>query len=406
MKQAISDDLISFSSMMILAHDRSEIVHLATQLNNIIEKAIELENFNPITSIKKKTSSATIKFTKQEVEQMSKTFKKEFIANGCVSHIIIRPSGKLGKIYEIRYRRNGYNISVSNADLSTAKALFIVATKNLQSPDLTYRTNLTFADMVKEFIEYKKDKVTFHTWQCYDKRSKTQLPAELLNKRIKDIRTVDIDRFMRKYDNEPRTYEEMRTLLNSVFKYSIASGVITHNPVTLVPFKRAKRNNRSALSEEQIKQFLERLKEPKFNDIRQGAYILFFFGIRPCELDKEAHFENGFLICRNRKRKNGTIEYKKIPVPEQAQGLIDFEKPIIFPYSQSKNKDILKQALGNDLTPYNLRHTFASICSEYVRPDVVEIWMGDSAEHLVGRVYVHFKDEFMKEQMSKVQFIK
>ncbi len=407
MQNKISNDLISISSLLLLAREQSEIIRIAGELNSVIQNAMELEkseNYN-FSIRKEKRSSTSIKFTMQEVNQMSKTFKKEFIANGCVSHIIARPSGKNGKIYEIRYRRNGYNISVSNKDLNTAKALFIVATKNLQSPDLMYRTNLTFGDMVKEFIEYKKDKISLHSWQCYDKRAKTQLPPELLHKRIKDIRTVDIDRFMRNYDTQPRMYEEMRTLLNSVFKYTIASGIITHNPVTLVPFKRAKRKNRAAMTDEQIKEFLLRLKEPMFDEIRQAAYVLYFFGIRPCELDEEAHFENGFLICRNRKRKNGAIEYKKIPIPKQAQGVIDFDKPITFPYSASKNTKILEEALGNGLTPYNLRHTFASVCSEFVRPDVVEVWMGDSAEHLVGRVYVHFKDEFMKAQMDKVEFI-
>ncbi|HIR40197.1 MAG TPA: hypothetical protein IAB90_07445 [Candidatus Coproplasma stercoripullorum] len=52
-----------------------------------------------------------------------------------------------------------------------------------------------------------------------------------------------------------------------------------------------------------------------------------------------------------------------------------------------------------------MRHTFATICQKYVRPDIVDIWMGDSPERLVGRVYTHFDNEFMKEQMSKVVFI-
>ena len=58
----------------------------------------------------------------------------------------------------------------------------------------------------------------------------------------------------------------------------------------------------------------------------------------------------------------------------------------------------------DDVTPYYLRHTFATVCQQYVRPDIVDIWMGDSPERLVGRVYAHFSDEFMKEQMDKVLF--
>ena len=55
-------------------------------------------------------------------------------------------------------------------------------------------------------------------------------------------------------------------------------------------------------------------------------------------------------------------------------------------------------------TAYYLRHTFATICQQYIRPDIVDIWMGDSATRLVGRVYTHFPDKFMREQMNLVAF--
>ncbi len=55
-------------------------------------------------------------------------------------------------------------------------------------------------------------------------------------------------------------------------------------------------------------------------------------------------------------------------------------------------------------TAYCLRHTFATICQQYIRPDIVDIWMGDSTTRLVGRVYTHFPDKFMREQMNLVEF--
>ena len=45
-----------------------------------------------------------------------------------------------------------------------------------------------------------------------------------------------------------------------------------------------------------------------------------------------------------------------------------------------------------------------SVCQQFVRPDIVDIWMGDSSERLVGRVYTHFPDKFMKSEMDKVVF--
>lgn len=412
MENKLSDNLINFSNLIMLAHDRGEIIKLGAQLNEIICKAIEMENAGALSlpKEKEKTLSAEIKFTKEEIENMSKTFKKEFIANGCVGHVIKRPSGKKGFYYEIRYRRNGYNITVSNADIERAKKLFVEATKNLDSPELLKKNKLKFGTITDEWLNYKKDKIAYQTWQSYCTNAKRFFTEDWRNKQIAEIRTVDLDNLMRQFDNDPRMYEDMRTEINQIFKYAIASGIITHNPVTLIPFKRAERKKREALTDFQIKEFLIRIREPQYDRIRQAAYIFYFFGIRPCELDEEARFENGFFICRNRKRKGGKIEYKKIPIPKQAQGLIEFDKPIVPPLSYDRWLDLMKSALGKDsqgkeLTPYNLRHTFASVCAEAVRSEVLDLWMGDSPERLVGKVYVHYKDSFMQEEMDKVKFI-
>ena len=406
MKDKFSDNLINFSNMLMLAHDRGEIIQLANKLNNLICKAIEMENAGELSlpQEKTKTLSAEIKFTKEEIDMMSKTFKKEFMANGCVAHIIKRPSGKNGFYYEIRYRRNGYVITVGNKDLSTAKKLFIEKTKYLGAPQTISRNKLKFGTIVEEWLEYKKGKVIKSTWVDYKNLISRFIPEELKSKHIKDIHTNDIDKLLI-FDNDPRMYEDVRSLYNQIFKYAIASGIITHNPVTIIPFKRAERKTRKPLSTKQIKEFFIRLQQPEFESIRQIAYVLYFFGLRPCEIDNELHFENGFLICRNRKRKNGKIEYKKIPIPSQAREFINFDLPVKYNFGYGKFTKILKKALGDNLTPYNLRHTFISICAEYVRPDIVDVWSGDSPERLIQKVYIKFSDDFMIAQMNNVKFI-
>lgn len=102
---------------------------------------------------------------------------------------------------------------------------------------------------------------------------------------------------------------------------------------------------------------------------RQGAYLLYFFGLRPCEVDEETHRENDFLIARNRKRKNGKIEYKKIPIPKQAEEFIDWNKPLVFNYPDRKRDKLFKNLFGDgEITTYCLRHTFSTICQEYLIP--------------------------------------
>ena len=372
-------------------------------IQNLIDAGeLKLEEEN---SQAESLGSEIITFTKGEITKMDKTFKKHFILNGYIAHVTKRQSGKKGFYYQIRYRRNGYNVEASSVNLQEAKRKFLEKTKPENIGKYLVKKMKSGFNLLEEIFEewhaYKKGTVVDKEHLRF-KVNFMALPEELRQKPITQIRTVDIDAVMK--DVKPRKYEELRTLFNGIFKYAVASGIIQHNPVALIKFKRAERQTRDALPKHEIITFLERIKQPKYDEIRQAMYLLYFFGLRPCEVDNDAHKEGNFLIARNRKRKNGKIEYKKIPIPTQAQGLIDWNKPLTF-QTQSKyaQDELIKDLLGGK-TGYYLRHTFSTVCQQYVRPDIVDIWMGDSPQRLVGKVYTHFPDEFMCEQMQKVVF--
>lgn len=172
-----------------------------------------------------------------------------------------------------------------------------------------------------------------------------------------------------------RVYENLCVILNSIFKYVFANSLISNNFMLLISFKKAERNNRRALTNEELKKMILRLSLPQFKAYRQTFLILLFFGLQPCELE-DARFEGDFLIARNAKRKGGKIEYKKISVCNQARELLDLSVPI---------KSLHKTDVLNRI--------FKRIMDD-----------GQITQRLVGRVYRHFSDEFMQEQMDKVIF--
>ena len=397
MKQILSEELIAMSAMMLMAKTRGEFVGLSSQMNALVEKAMELEQHEP--QRKEKTLSATIKFSKEEVAKMSKTFKKEFIAGGFVAHIIKRPSGKNGFYYEIRYRRNGYNISVSDKDLKNAKAKFIDRTHHLEEPD--QKKNLSFGALAQEWLIFKDGKVAKSTWKNYQSYIRRFVPDELSRKDIRNVRAGELNEIMKSVT--PRIYEELRIVFNSIFKYCAASGLITHNPVDMIPFAKSERTPRESLRRDELNTLIERLKAPTYDHVRAYVSALLYCGLRPCEADSEAHIEDGYMICRNRKRKKGKIEYKKIPVPKEARDILKENVVFAPPYSSKKMRDIMRELLGKH-TPYSLRHTFSTVCAETVRQEIVEIWLGDSPERLIGKFYVHYSDEFLKKEMEKVRF--
>lgn len=373
-------------------------------LTSLFDTYSQQGNFDVQETETKKAVSIPLHFTHKEIDKMATTFKKVFIANGLCAHVLKKPSGKGTFCFEIRYRANGYDIRAYSTDLSKAKAAFLLKTtaKEIEKYRVKDKqpTDNLLCDFFEEWHLYKKGTVTDKEWNRY-RVNFNGLPEDIRNKPIASIKTLDIDKIMKEV--KPRKYEELRTLFNGIFKYAIASGFLTHNPVALIQFKRAERVNRDALPMEEIYSFLERIKNPKFEDIKQGCYLLYFFGLRPCEVDHETRREGDFLIARNRKRKGGKIEYKKIPIPKQAQGLIDWDKPLTFQCSMYK-RDILIKELLDDKTGYSFRHTFSTVCQQYVRPDIVDIWMGDSPQRLVGKVYTHFPDDFMRKQMDLVEY--
>ena len=405
MESKISDELTLLTTRLMMCNDKREIIRLSGEFGKLIEKVIEKESSLPTPTIEKSVT-ATIKFKKEEVAEMAKTFKKEFIANGLVARVIKRQSGKKTFLYEIRYRRNGYNISASSTDINEAKRKFIDMTKPQNINKYCTAQKLSglhlFREVANEWLTYKKGKVDERTVKSYESYCRRYVFPILGEKPIALIRTLDIDNVVKGL--KPRLYEDLRTVFNSVFKYAIGCGLITHNPVALIQYKKANRIARRALTREEQQTLLQRLSLPEYATYRTPFLIMLYFGLRPCEL-ADAHFEGNFLIARNAKRKHGKIEYKKIPVPKQAREKIDLTEKVLHLHRTDVLNRIFKRIIGDeDITQYYLRHTFATVCQQYVRPDIVDIWMGDSSERLVGRVYTHFPDEFMEKQMDKVKF--
>ena len=407
MESKLSDELTLLTTRLMMCANKREIINLSGEFGKLIEKVIEHENRNRTPVLQQdKTVTATIKFKKEEVANMAKTFKKEFIANGLVARVIKRQSGKRTFLYEIRYRRNGYNISASSTDIKEAKRKFLEMTRpeniSQYAPKEKPSGLNLFKEVTGEWLAYKKGKICERTLQCYESYARRYIFPSIGDKPIAVIRTIDIDKIMN--GKQPRLYEDLRTVFNSVFKYAINSGIITHNPVSIIPFKKADRNARRALTKEEQLRLYNQLSTPEYEAYKHSFLIMLYFGLRPCEL-KDARFENDFLIARNAKRKNGKIEYKKIPVPKQAREKLNLKNPILQPHRTDVLNRIFKRIIGDEnATQYYLRHTFATTCQQYVRPDIVDIWMGDSSERLVGRVYTHFPDSFMQEQMKLVRF--
>ena len=115
---------LSASYIKKLASYPDAIERIELYLDSLFATQPQNDTYN-VQENKKTMVSSILQFTQKEINQMPKTFKKEFRTNGCTAHVRRRKTSKNCYLYDIRYRRNGYNILVTNKDLETAKRLFI-----------------------------------------------------------------------------------------------------------------------------------------------------------------------------------------------------------------------------------------------------------------------------------------
>ena len=100
---------------------------------------------------------------------MPKTFKKAFRTDGCTARVYRRKIGKESYTYDIKYRRNSYNVTVTDKNLDTAKKKFIEKLKTAEKVTKTparagTAVPTTFNAFASYYFEnFRKKKVTTHT---------------------------------------------------------------------------------------------------------------------------------------------------------------------------------------------------------------------------------------------------
>ena len=408
MRSKLSDELTMLTTRLMMCGSKREVISLSTEFGKLIEKVMEHENVNHVPEPKQKATTATIKFTKEEVAKMAKTFKKEFIANGLVARIIKRQSGKRTFLYEIRYRRNGYDISASSTDLKEAKRKFLEMTlpENIwkYAPHAAKTSESSLIAVATDWLKTKEGTIDSRTLRDYKMNCELRIFPTLGKAPISSIKTIDIKNIIDA--QQGKVIETLQIIFNGIMRYAVANGLIPHNPMQALQFKKAPRNTRRALTKDEEQKFLSRVDLPEFSRYRKFLLLEYYFGLRPWELT-DLRVEGDFLIALNAKHKdtNGEPVYKKIPIPAQARVRLNFDEPLTADCSlEVINRKFKKIIEDQTVTQYYLRHTFATTCQQYVRPDIVDIWMGDSPQRLVGKVYTNFPDEFMIEQMKLVTF--
>ena len=379
----------------------------ATQLMlKSASESITLERLKNITGFESReqdNEEVFWKFSAKEISSMPKTFRKEFRTEGCTAHVRKRRSGKNNWNYEIRYRRNGYNITVSSNYLDEAKRKFIeklhyIDKHGTENENAVPSTMDAFS--MYFFENFHKRKVVQSTYRIALNQYKNHVLPHFGDMPIKKITPKKCQELLDKIDASGiyRTTDDIFSMLNVIFKAAVKHALIEHNPMDMVFHKKHEREHGTALSKDEERKLLDTMKGTPYELM---FAVALYTGMRPNEY-KTAYIENGFIVANNSKQKNGKVELKKIPItPMLARYVKEGDKLSFTRLEQIRHK--FKEILP-DHKLYDLRTTFYTRCTEC---GIADVAIKKYAGHTLGGLadtYTDLSDEFLMREGQKLNY--
>lgn len=342
-----------------------------------------------------------LEFTRKEILKMPKTFRRYFRAEREVIFYRKRVRGIRSCSYEARYRRHGYNISVSAPTLEALKKRFIealhAADQELNAPKVP--TN--FDEFAQYYFEnFRKRKVKPLTLENDKYRYNNHLKPLFGGMRIKDITPAQCQKLIDGYidKGQGKTADEVYSLLNVILKMAIAHGIIERNPLAIVVKEKHFSKHGTALTKDEERELLSRTAGTRY----QVLYaVALYTGLRPNEL-YTARIEGGFIIAVNSKRKTKRTEYKRIPITPMLRPYLEGVKELHFP-SIEYMRDKIKAILPNHKL-YDLRTTFYTRCQECGVADVARMEFVGHSLGALGDTYTDLSDDFLLKEGKKLKY--
>lgn len=345
-----------------------------------------------------KDETAFVTFTEKEVMKMPKTFRRVFRIQGKTAHVRKRQDGRYRCSYEIRYTRDGYNISASGVTLALAKERFIEKLNNAPEPtkdrfDIPRDFNAFAEYWFENFHKRKVKEITYKINYGLYNRHIREKTARL---RLTSISPVFLQSFLDDYSDKPKTKDDIYSLFNQIFNSAVNHGILKINPLGMIFHKDHERINGSALTVAEEKQLITHFAD---TPLQAQFALLLYTGIRPSEYSSVS-VTSDFVVCKNGKRKKGKEENKKIPISPMLRPYIsEFSKL----YSTGVLKNYLKSVLPNHKL-YDLRTTFQTRCTECgVSDSAIGYYMGNSIGKLKD-AYTDLSDSFLLSEGKKLSY--
>lgn len=297
----------------------------------------------------------------------------------------------------------------------------------------TINGNMTVNAWYKQWIEvYKKPKgLTKKSLGMYDEKYNAYIKKRIGSMKLKDVRDTHLQKIMNEQEGMSESHaKKVRMVLQEMFKRARQSRLILYDPAELLELPKTTKGQRRSITDEERAAILEVAKTH-----RSGFWImtLLYTGMRPGETASltwaDVDFKENVIRVHTAKESGS----RAIKEPKTAAGVrvIPIHKELlpwmqknkrknfepVFPTGagnfQNENSlrrlwtgfkrelnlymgaktyrnEITEPVVAKDLTPYCLRHTFATDCAKAGVPiETVKWMMGHEDISTTADIYQH-----------------
>lgn len=339
------------------------------------------------------TGEAPFYFSEEEIKRMPK------LKDG---HLRKTKDG----LYQIRYRREGYDKQFTSKDAQTAKALFrewIQSVSNERKAAQPKKATL-FGEFAERYFEnVKSTNVSAETYANQYGVLKRHILPKLERLAIRKITPMTCQELLNGIlaEGKGRTADSVKTLLGEIFHAAMGEKLITENPMGFVKIPKHQKEHGSALSNREVKEFVSSCEKSYY---KKQFMIFLYTGIRRNELRSATFDENFMTIACGKCHKGQRQQYRKIPIAPQLKQYLPLTQKELTSDNKVMTRAFKKICPAHNL--YDLRHTFTTRTQECgISKALVDVWTGHvNRSDMTSSVYTHFSDEYQIQEIKKLEY--
>lgn len=258
-----------------------------------------------------------------------------------------------------------------------------------------------FCDFSNYYFEnFHKRKVIASTYRIALSQFKNHLSPHFGNIELKRIMPRQCQTLLDNLSEagKGKTADDIHSLLNTIFKAAVKHSIIPNNPIDMVFHKKHEKEHGTALTKAEEKLLLDTYAG---SPLQTMFAIALYTGMRPNEYET-AKLDGKFIVAKNSKRKNGKIEYKKIPITPMLKPFMKDVTEISFS-SLRIIRDRFNKLFPNHKL-YDLRTTFYTRCRECGVADAARDEFVGHSSGVLADTYTDLSDEYLLKEGQKFKY--